>query len=67
MARTFDSNEATMRLASLTAANVSAAGPVPVPANLTLQQPAPGRWRLQDSLALAFAALAGILMGYFFM
>jgi hypothetical protein len=60
VARAFDSNEATQRLAALT---IAAPGATPAidPSAPTLLRPAWRGWSLRDTAALALAALAGLL------
>jgi hypothetical protein len=57
VARAFDSNEATMRIASLTT------GPEVDPSAATVLGPAARGWSWRDGLALAFSALAGLAVG----
>ncbi len=62
VARAFDSNEATMRLAALTIVAPGAAPDVD-PSAATVLRPEPRGWGRRDSLAMALAALAGVAVG----
>ena len=57
VARAFDSNEATMRIAALTT------GPEVDPSAATVLGPAARGWSWRDGLALALSALAGLAVG----
>ena len=60
VARAFDSNEATMRLAALTSAAPGIASAVELSAP-TVLQPAWRRWSRRDTAAVALAAVTGLL------